>query len=160
MPKKVPEEIPRIEGIKGTKRHILVDECGVPLSVVVTGANRHDVSQLKAVLANKIAEPTMESELEHLCADAGYAGEAPCKAIAEAGYEPQLRPRGEEQREKLEDLSFKARRRVVEACHSWFNRFRKLAIRYEKLEASHLALIYLAAAIIALRKIKTKIIDG
>lgn len=102
----------------------------------------------------------MESELENLCADAGYAGEAPCKAMVEAGYEPHVRPRGEEQREKLENPSFKARRWVVEACHSWFNRFRKLTIRYEKLEATHLALIHLAAAIIALRKIKTKIIYG
>lgn len=58
------------------------------------------------------------------------------------------------------DPSFKARRWVVEACHSWFNRFRKLTIRYEKLGATHLALIPLAAAIIALRKIKTKIVYG
>ena len=31
--------------------------------------------------------------------------------------------------------------------------FRKLIIRYEKLDATHLALLHLAAAIIALRKI-------
>jgi hypothetical protein len=49
---------------------------------------------------------------------------------------------------------------IVEACHSWFNQFRKLTIRYEKLGATHLVLIHLAAAIIALRKIKTKIIYG
>ena len=102
----------------------------------------------------------MESETENLCADAGYAGEAPRRAMFDAGYEPHVRPRGEEQREKVENPSFKARRWVVEACHSWFNRFRKLTIRYEKLDATHLALIYLAAAIIALRKIKTKISYG
>ncbi len=48
----------------------------------------------------------------------------------------------------------KARRWVVESCHSWFNRFRKLLVRYEKLEHTFLALNHLAAAIIALRKIK------
>ena len=32
------------------KRQLLVDGRGVPLSIVVTGANRHDVSQLEAVL--------------------------------------------------------------------------------------------------------------
>jgi hypothetical protein len=41
-----------------------------------------------------------------------------------AGYKPPVRPRGEEQREKLENPSFKARRRGVETCHSWFNRIR------------------------------------
>ena len=47
----------------------------------------------------------------------------------------------------------KARRWVVEACHGWFNRFRKLLVRYEKLEHTFLALNHLAAAIIAFRKI-------
>jgi signal transduction histidine kinase len=31
-------------------------------------------------------------------------------------------------------------------CHSWFNRFRKLLVRYEKLERSFMALNHLAAA--------------
>lgn len=39
-------------------------------------------------------------------------------------------------------------------AHSWFNRFRKLLVRYEKLERSFLALNHLAAAIVAFRKIK------
>jgi hypothetical protein len=32
-------------GKKGSKRMLLVDGCGVPLSIVVTAANRHDVTQ-------------------------------------------------------------------------------------------------------------------
>jgi putative transposase len=40
----------RIGEKNGSKRHLLVDGRGVPLSLVVTGANRHDVSQLEAVL--------------------------------------------------------------------------------------------------------------
>jgi hypothetical protein len=115
---------------------------------------------LKAVLAHKIAEPIIEAESEKLCADAGYAEEAPFKVMPATGYKPHVRPRGEEQREKLENPSFKARRWVVEACHSCFNRFCKLTIRYEKFGTTHLALIHLAAAIIALRKVKPKIIYG
>lgn len=102
----------------------------------------------------------MESVQENLCADAGYAGEDPRKVMVAAGYESHVRPRGEEKRDKENNPLFKARRWVVEACHSWFNRFRKLVIRYEKLDSTHLALLHLAAAIIALRKIKTKIIYG
>jgi transposase len=45
----------------------------------------------------------------------------------------------------------------VEVAHSWFNRFRKLLVRYEKLERSFLALNYLAAATIALRKVPTTV---
>ena len=40
------------------------------------------------------------------------------------------------------------------ACHGWFNRFRKLLVRYEKLEHTFLALNHLAATIITLRKIE------
>jgi transposase len=46
---------------------------------------------------------------------------------------------------------------VVEAAHGWFNRFRKLLLRYEKLERSYLALCHLAAAIIAFRKVRGEI---
>ncbi len=51
----------------------------------------------------------------------------------------------------------KARRWIVEVCHSWFNRFRKLLVRYEKLDRSFLALNHLAASIIALRKVQLKV---
>ena len=47
----------------------------------------------------------------------------------------------------------KARRWVVEVCHSWFNCLRKLLVRYEKFERSFLALNHLAAAISAFRKV-------
>jgi transposase len=43
----------------------------------------------------------------------------------------------------------------VEAAHSWFNRFRKLLVRYEKLADSYEALVHLAAAIICWRKVAT-----
>ena len=58
---------------------------------------------------------------------------------------------------KRRDPTKKARRWVVEICHSWFNRFRKLLARYEKLERSFVALNHLAAAIIAPRKVMSTV---
>jgi transposase len=95
----------------------------------------------------------MESQKENLCADAGYVGQDAEAIMLLAGYEPHVMPRGTEKSAIEKSPGFKARRWVVEACHSWFNRFRKLIIRYEKLASTHLALLHLAAAIIALRKI-------
>lgn len=46
---------------------------------------------------------------------------------------------------------------MVELCHSWFKRFRKLLVRYEKLERSFIALNHLAAAIIAFRKVPLRV---
>lgn len=135
---------------------MLVDGRGVPLSLVVTGANRHDVSQLKAVLdaivVKRVNPP--ERRNKHLCADAGYTGAPALQLIEEHGYIPHVKGRGQEARELKRDPKKKARRWVVEVAHSWFNRFRKLLVRYEKLDRSFLALNHLAASIMAFRKIK------
>ena len=140
----------------GTSAILLVGECGVPLSLVVTGANRHDVSQLQAVLdgvmVNRPNPPHRRNK--HLCADAGYTAAPALKIIEEHGYIPHVKGRGHEANELKNDPKKKARRWVVEVAHSWFNRFRKLLVRYEKLDRSFMALNHLAASIMALRKIK------
>ncbi len=41
---------PTDRGMPGTKRHLVVDARGMPLSLVLTGANRHDSTQLTATL--------------------------------------------------------------------------------------------------------------
>jgi transposase len=64
-----------------------------------------------------------------------------------------IRPRGEEKQEKKKNPQFKARRWVVEICHSWLNRFRKLLVRYEKKERNYLALVELACAVIIWRNL-------
>jgi transposase len=132
-----------------------VDGRGVPLSLIVTGANAHDVTQLEAVLAScKIKRPAPEQRRsKHLCADAGYRGKNAMQIILAHGYIPHVVSRKSEAQHKKREPMHKARRWVVEACHGWFNRFRKLLVRYEKLEHTFIALNHLAAAIIALRKI-------
>jgi putative transposase len=130
---------------------MLVDARGVPLSIVVTGANRHDVSQLMAVLDAIVVErPDTE---QNLCADKGYAGDPAQQAIKDRNYIPHVKQRGEEIQEKKTNPDFKARRWVVEVAHSWLNRFRKLLVRFEKLTERYEALLHMAAAIIAFRKI-------
>ena len=132
-----------------------MDGRGVPLSLVVTGANRHDVWQLEAVLAAimvKRPQPPQRRN-KHLCADAGYTGAPALRIIENHGYIPHVKGRGQEAVELERDPNKKARRWIVEVAHSWFNRFRKLLVRYEKLERSFRALNYLAAAISAFRKV-------
>jgi transposase len=110
---------------------LLVDGRGVPLSLVVTGANRHDVSQLAAVLdAIMIERPSPSIRRnKHLCADAGYTGATALKVIEEHGYIPHVKGREQEAKELKRAPEKKARRWVVEVAHSWFNRFRKLLVR-------------------------------
>lgn len=64
---------------------LLVDERGVPLSVIVIGANRHDMTQLATTLDSIVVE---RSEVRpyhprNLCADAGFTGKPAYEQIVE-----------------------------------------------------------------------------
>lgn len=127
-----------------------MDERGVPLSLVASGANRHDVKLLPATLAG-IVTPCPANVQPHLCADAGYKGQPAHDAIVAAGYVPHVRQRREEAADRAARRQ-PARRWVVERTHAWFNRFRKLLVSFEKSEASYVGLLSLAAALICWRQ--------
>ena len=142
---------PPIGGKKGSKRSLLVDGAGVPLSLIVSGANRHDVKLLAITLDSIVVvrPKTSRRRRQNLCADKGYAGRPAAQAMQKRGYTPHVRQRGEEARACRKGQ--RARRWVVERTHSWFNRFRKLLVRYEKTAANFLALLQCAAALICWR---------
>ena len=71
----------------GTKRSLLVDEHGIPLALVVSGANRPDGKLLEPTLeAIAIERPDPTQVTQHLCLDKAYSG-APSTTVAETqGY--------------------------------------------------------------------------
>jgi transposase len=117
----------------------------------VSGANRHDVRLLGPTLAARLIRRP-RGVLQHLCADKGYTGKAAKSTIKRCHYIPHVRSRGEETLGTKAGRRHPARRWVVERTLSWLNRFRKLATRFEKLAASHEALLEIACALIVLRR--------
>ena len=136
-----------------------MDGRGVPLSIVVTAANVNDGKRIDQVLSAIVVkrERTPMRRNKHLCADAGYRSAEALRIIDKHGYIAHVVDRRKEAAVKRRQPWKKARRWVVEVCHSWFNRFRKLLVRYEKLERSFVALNHIAAAIIAFRKVKLSV---
>jgi len=134
---------------------VLVDANGIPLSLVVSGAQRHDVKLLEATLDAIVVErpDPKTAGVQHLCADKGYAGEPAAAAMIARGYRPHVRQRREEIVARRRNRRARARRWVVERTHSWLNRFRKLLVRFEKTAASYKALLELACAMIAFRQV-------
>jgi putative transposase len=145
---------PTDRGKQGPKRSVLTEGPGIPLAMVVAGANRHDMKLLAATLdAVVIArpEPTAAAP-QPVCLDKGYDDDA-CRQEAEGqGYIPHIRSRGEERQAKREIPDYRPRRWVVEVRHSWLNRFRKLLVRFEKKLKTHLALLPFAYAYIVLKR--------
>jgi transposase len=120
---------------------------------VITGANRHDVSQLEALLdAFVIPRPDIFEQPQHLYLDKGYSGEPALEAVVLRGFIPHIKSRGEERAEKKNNSAYKTRRWVVEVSHSWINRIRKVLVRFEKLNTSYEGLLMFTFAFIASRK--------
>ena len=136
---------------KGTKRSLLVDARGAPLSLIVAGANRHDVKLLGATLDGIVVErpkPTPRRP-QNLCVDKGYAGKPAEKEMRDRGYIPHVPSKGApKERHRTKG---KAHRWVVERTHSWMNNYRKLKVRYEKKVANFEGLLHLAIALICWR---------
>lgn len=141
----------------------MTDGTGIPLAIVISGANRHDMKKLADLLDAVVrpcplqpdpADPTAGPQL---CLDRGYDYDACREAATSRGYTPHIPPKasaadplpppGHPERHP-------PRRWVVEVGHSWFNRFRRLLVRWEKLGEHYLGFIHLAAILIVYRKLR------
>ncbi len=134
----------------GTKRSLLTEANGVPLAIVVAGANRNDFKLARETLESIVIarpKPTRD-EPQGLCLDKGYDYDE-VRELADAfRFTAHIRRRGEEARAAKKTGGFKARRWVVERTHSWMNRFRRILIRWEKRPDTYLAMLHLACALI------------
>lgn len=146
---------PTDRGKKGTKRSLLTDGAGIPLALIIEGANRHDMKLLCATLDGIVVarpEPTPEQP-QHLCLDAGYDYPISREQVEARQYQPHIRGRGQEKQEKATTPGFRARRWVVERTHSWINCSRRLLVRWEKKEENYLAFLHLACAQLIFAKV-------
>jgi putative transposase len=142
---------PTDRGKRGTKRSTLCEGHGLPLAVVVAGANVPDM---------KLAAPTLDALIvpapagpAQLCLDKGYDYDLSRYAATTRGYTLHLRTRGEERLDaRSRDPLKRPRRWVVERLHSWLNRSRRLLVRWEKLEHTYTAFIQLACALLCFQQ--------
>jgi putative transposase len=148
----------------GSKRHILTDKDGIPLSTFITSANTHDVTVATNTIDNIVIKRPSSSitkyrnnnnnkrkkKKQNLCLDKAYHSKDLEQEIVKRGYVPHIRHRREE---KKLNKKHPARRWVVERTNSWHNRFRKLFTRYEKKDENYLGLVQLANSIIVYRRI-------
>jgi putative transposase len=129
---------------------LLTEANGIPLAIVVAGANRNDFKLARETIESLIIDrpkPT-RSEPQGLCLDKGYDYDEVRDLALEFRFTAHIRRRGEEARAIKKAARFKARRWVVERSHSWMNRFRRILVRWEKRADTYVAMLHLACAII------------
>ena len=112
----------------------------------------------------RLVEPTLKSfairrprpkprgRRQHFCGDKGYDSAETRSFVQSLGYTLHIQSRGDEVSERKSNPRFRARRWVVERSHSWFNRFRRILVRWEKKAANYDAMLHLACAVITLQQ--------
>lgn len=142
---------PTDRGKPGSKRHLVVDRNGLPLTVFLTAANVHD---------SVVFEDVLESIDPIKRRGPGRPRTRPCKLHADKAYDCRrcrayLRRRGilgRIARKGIESSTTLGRHRwVVERTIAWLNRCRRLTIRYERDADLHLAFLDLGCALIAFK---------
>ena len=146
---------PTDRGKTGAKMNLLVDERGAPISIVLSGANRHDkVSAIELMVSLLVKRPAQKEQ--HLCADKAYDSDDLREFSASRGYEAHFKvnPRRKNVQLPANDDSLRrvypARRWIVERTISWLIKRRSLRTRWSKKAGNWLALVQLACAHILL----------
>jgi putative transposase len=75
-----------------TKRHLLTDQYGVPLSVVITAANTHDMKAATETLDRAVVKKPLNKQ--NLCLDKRYDYPEIEMESAKRRYVPHIRHRG------------------------------------------------------------------
>jgi putative transposase len=136
----------------GVKRSSLLVEAdgGVPLAVVVAGANVRDDELLEATLDVVVVqrpEPTEEAP-QHLCLDKGYDKPSRRELVEGRDYVPHIWGIGEEKLDEAGEKRSPARRWVVERALGWLSKRRSILVRYEKKASSYPGMIKMACILL------------
>lgn len=126
---------------------MITDAQGVPLATILTGANRHDVTQLLPLLEaippvrGKPGRPRHRPEAVQ--GDRGYDSEPHRKQIRRRRIRPMLAKRNTPHGSGLGVYRW-----VVERTLSWLHQFRRLRIRFERRADIHEAFLSIGCALI------------
>lgn len=134
----------------GSKHHLLVDGNGhAMMSFALTGANRHDVTQLlplvDAVPRVKGRRGRPRHRFDRVQADRAYDSEPHRRQLRDRGSQPMLA-----RRRTAHGSGLGVYRWVVERALSWLHQFRHLKFRYDRRDDIHEAFLAIACALICL----------
>jgi len=139
----------------GTKKSLLTDAAGGPLSIVIAPANVNDHKLLEETIEAIVVErpkPTPRKK-QNLCLDKGYDNQPSREVVKKHGYRDHIRRIGEEKSDEKGEKKHPARRYVVERTISWLSKCRGLLVRYERKSENYLAQLQFACALLWYRRL-------
>lgn len=139
----------------GTKKHLLVEQGGGPLGLVIAGANVNDHKLLGATIEGIVIDRPDPGEVaQRLCLDKAYDNKIAEAVCTGAGYLPHIRRIGEEKLDGRGEKRHPARRWVVERTIAWLQKCRAILVRYDKKPENYEGLVQLACALLWWRRLE------
>jgi transposase len=139
-------------GKAGSKLHLVCDDGGVPLSVVVTAANVADTVMFQAVMDDipPVRTPSGQRRIRpgKLHADKGYDSRANRAYLRRRGIKARIARRGVESSARLGRHRWK-----VERSLSWLSCWRRLAVRWDRDAGRWFAFVLTACALVCFNRL-------
>ena len=133
----------RSRGGFSTKIHVNVDALGNTLRFLLTGGQRHDITQAEDLIAGY--------EFERVIADRSYDSDDLLPRIAEQEAEAVIPPRKNRKEQRDYDKHLYKERHLVECFFNKIKHYRRLFYRFEKLYKRYLGFLSFGGALIWLR---------
>jgi transposase len=140
----------------GSKHHLLVDATGIPLAWMLTGGNRHDVTQLFPLVdrvppvRGKVGRPRRRPD--RVTADRDYDYDSHRRQLRQRGIKPEIARRKTKQGSGLGRYRW-----VVERTFAWLHQFKRLLVRYERRHDIHEAFLALGCCLVCHRRLRNSL---
>ena len=130
----------RSRGGFSSKIHLLVDALGFPLQFILTGGERHDITQAESLLA--------PFDFDAVIADKGYDSDPLRELIAARQVEAVIPFRRYRKHPRNDDRLLYREGNIVERFINRIKWYRRIFTRYEKLARRFMAFLHFAATLI------------
>lgn len=120
-----------------------MDALGNPLRILLTGGQRHDVTQAEALLSGCVGD--------HVIADRGYDTNDVLAFVIDHEAVPVIPSRKRRVEQRAYDAHLYKERHLVECFINKIKHYRRVFSRYDKLASRYLAFVKFAATLIWLR---------
>lgn len=133
---------------------MLTDARGTPLAAIVTGAERHDITQLLPLVnaippvAGKVGRPRCRPDA--LYADRAYHSDPMRQELRRRGIKPHIARRGTEHGSGLGVVRY-----VAEQTQALLHQFKRLRTRYDRRADIHESFLDLACCVICWRRLQS-----
>ena len=132
------QDLGKSRGGFSTKIHIAVDKEGKPLRCILTGGEKHDITQSDKLIAGLVGGCVI--------ADKGYDSNAFVELIEASGMEAVIPPRSNRKSPREYDGELYKERNIVERFINKIKNYRKIACRFDKLAQRYLGFLQFISA--------------